>query len=353
MSKKWKRGLGAALAAVLAAGMLAGCGAGGQESTGSSAAAENTDGAKEKITFVLDWTPNTNHTGVYVADALGYFDEAGLEVEIVQPPDDGAEAIVGSGKAQFGVSFQDYIAPALVGASEDGEGKAIPITAVAAILQHNVSGIMSKKDDGIVSPKDLEGKTYATWELPVEQATIKKVMEDEGADFSKVEMIPETIDDEVAALSAGQIQAIWVFYGWAGISAEVQDFPINYFAFKDIDPIFDYYSPVIIANDDYLANNPEQAKAFLAAVKKGYEYAIAHPDEAAEILCEEVPELESNKELVTASQHYLTDQYQAEADSWGVFDAERWNAFYRWLNENELMEGPLPENVGFTNEYLQ
>ena len=94
----------------------------------------------EKITIVLDWTPNTNHTGIFVAQANGYFEDAGLNVEIVQPPEDGAVALVASGKAQFGVSFQDTIAPAFFGESP------VPVTAVAAVIQHNTSGIISRKE---------------------------------------------------------------------------------------------------------------------------------------------------------------------------------------------------------------
>lgn len=345
---KIRKTLAVLLTAALTAGMLAGCGAASQES-GSAEDKKDSD----EITFVLDWTPNTNHTGVYVADSLGYFEEEGLDVEIVQPPDDGAEVLVGSGKAEFGVSFQDTMSSIMTGGTGKGDGKAVPITAVAAIIQHNTSGIMSKQGNGITSPKGMEGKTYATWEWDIEQAIIKKVMEDDGGDFSKVELIPQTVDDEVAALTAGKIQSIWVYYAWGGISAEVQNFPIDYFAFRDINEIFDYYSPVIIANDEYLEEHPDQAKAFLRAVRKGYEYAIANPDKAADILCEEVPELASNKELVVKSQEYLADQYQADAAQWGVFDAERWNAFYRWINENELLESKLPENVGFTNNYIQ
>ena len=120
----------------------------------------------EKITFVLDWTPNTNHTGLYVAQELGYFEEAGLEVEIVQPPEDGAEVLVASGKAQFGVSFQDSMAPAF--ARED----ALPITAVAAVIQHNTSGIISRKGEGMDTPKGMEGHSYATWNGSIELAPI-------------------------------------------------------------------------------------------------------------------------------------------------------------------------------------
>ena len=318
---------------------LAACG----DSTENSDANGPTDSTN--LTFVLDWTPNTNHTGIYVADALGYFDDAGLEVEIVQPPDDGAEAMVASGQAQFGVSFQDYLVPALAGPE-----KTMPITAVAAILQHNISGIMSAKEKGIDSPKKMEGHSYATWELPIEQAIIKRCVEAEGGDFSSIEMLPETIDDEVTALKSDQVDCIWVYYGWAGINAEIKDFAINYFAFKDIDPAFDYYSPVIIANDEFLADNPDTAKAFLAAVSKGYEYAIENPEEAAEILIEANPEIDAD--LVKASQNYLADQYQAEASQWGVFDAERWNGFYEFINKEGLAEQEIPMDVGFTNDYL-
>ena len=114
-----------------------------------------------KITIVLDWTPNTNHTGIFVAEANGYFEQAGLDVEIVQSAEGSAETLVATGKAQFGVSFQDTIAPAFVG--ED----AIPVTAVAAVIQHNTSGIISRKGEGMDTPKGLEGKKYATWEEAV------------------------------------------------------------------------------------------------------------------------------------------------------------------------------------------
>ena len=115
--------------------------------------------AADKITIVLDWTPNTNHTGIYAALANGYFEEAGLNVEVVQPPEDGAVALVASGRAQFGVSFQDYLAPAYVGADK------MPVTAVAAVIQHNTSGIVSRAGEGMDRPAGLEGKSTppGTW----------------------------------------------------------------------------------------------------------------------------------------------------------------------------------------------
>ena len=80
---------------------------------GSMTACGKKEKAKEMtdITLVLDWTPNTNHTGFYVALSEGYYKDAGLNVSIVQPPEDGATSMVASGQAQFGIDFQDYLAP--------------------------------------------------------------------------------------------------------------------------------------------------------------------------------------------------------------------------------------------------
>ena len=298
----------------------------------------------EKITFVLDWTPNTNHTGLYVAQEKGYFEEAGLEVEIVQPPEDGAEVLVASGKAQFGVSFQDSMAAALVGEN------ALPISAVAAVIQHNTSGIISRKGEGMDTPKGMEGHNYATWNGPIELATLEQVVEKDGGDFSKIELIPSTVTDEVSALKTKSVDSIWIFYGWAGVKTELEGLETDYFAFADIDPVFDYYTPVLISGNEFLEEKPDIAKAFLAAIAKGYEFAMEHPDEAAEILCKANPELD--KELVKASQKYLADKYQADAEKWGYIDETRWNNFYNWLNEQDLVESDLQENTGFTNEYL-
>ena len=304
-------------------------------------------GAESKtITLVLDWTPNTNHTGIYVALANGYFAEAGLNVQVVQPPEDGAVTLVASGKAQFGVSFQDSLAPAFAGDSP------MPVTAVAAIIQHNTSGIISRAGEGMDSPAGLEGKKYATWDLDVEKATIRDVMAADGGDFDLVELIPSTVTDEVSALQSGSVDAIWIFYGWAGVACEVAGLETDYFEFADIDPVFDYYTPVLIGNNAWLDENPETARAFLAALSKGYTYAVEHPREAADILMEAAPELKANSDLVYASQEYLAAEYIADATRWGEFDGERWAAFFRWLNENHLLEAELDPNFGFTNEYL-
>ncbi|EGT2229008.1 TPA: ABC transporter substrate-binding protein, partial [Clostridioides difficile] len=92
------------------------------------------DTSSKKVTMVLDWTPNTNHTGLFVALDKGYYKEEGLDVEIVQPPESGAETLVATGKADFGISYQEQVTYAKT--SEDP----LPIKAVATVIQHNTSG---------------------------------------------------------------------------------------------------------------------------------------------------------------------------------------------------------------------
>ena len=302
---------------------------------------------KEKITFCLDWTPNTNYTGLYAAQALGLYEEAGLEVEIVQPPEDGAVLMCSAGQAQFAGTAQDSFAAAL------DSDTPMDVTTVAAILQHNTSGIISRAGEGLDEPKGLEGAIYSTWETPTEMAMLEKLVTDDGGDFNNVKLIPNDITDEPAALAAHQTDAIWVFYGWGGINAEVEGVDCDFWFFKDQNKVFDYYTPIIVANNEFLQETPEVAKAFLEATAKGYEYAIENPKEAADMLIEgdTTGSLRGSEELVYASQEWLNDQYIADAESWGVIDPQRWDAFYSWLYENGLTTNDLTGS-GYTNDYL-
>ncbi len=329
------------LCLVLAVGGLTACGNGSKETAENDS--KDKGGSLEKVRIVLDWTPNTNHTGLYVAKDLGYFKDEGLDVEIMQPPEGSTTSLIGAGGAEFGISFQDTLAPAF--ATDDP----MPVTAVAAIIQHNTSGIVSLKKLGIDSPKKMEGHSYATWNSPIELAIIKKIVEDDGGDFSKIKLIPNTVTNVVTALKTN-IDTVWIYYAWDGIATKVAGLDTNYLNFADYGKELDYYSPVIIANNNFLKKNPDTAKKFLNAVKKGYEYAIAEPDKAADILVKAVPELDPK--MVKESQKWLADQYKAEVTRWGYIDQDRWDSFYKWLYDNKLIEKEIPSGTGFSNDYL-
>ncbi len=146
------------------------------------------------IKFVLDWTPNTNHTGIYVAKEKGYFKEQGLDVEIIMPGEASADQLIASGQADFGISYQEGITEARI--------QDVPIVSIAAIIQHNTSGFASPKDKGITSPKDFEGKKYGGWGAPLEKAVLSSLMQQEGADVDKVEIVNIGDADFLQLLSA-------------------------------------------------------------------------------------------------------------------------------------------------------
>lgn len=296
-----------------------------------------------KVRVVLDWTPNTNHTGIYVAKEKGFFEKEGLEVEILQPPEDGAELLVASGGAEFGISFQDYMTFAL--ATEDP----LPITAIAAIIQHNTSGIISLKEREIDSPDKMAGHTYATWDMPIEKAIIKKIVEDYKGNYEEIEFVPSTVTDVVTALKT-EIDSVWVYYAWDGIATKVAGLETNFLNFADYGRELDFYSPVIISNNEYLEESPEIVKSFLKAVRDGYELSIENPEEAADILYKAVPELDL--EILKASQEWLAQKYKEDVNQWGYIDQSRWDAFYNWLFEEEIIDIKIPSAYGFTNEFL-
>lgn len=315
--------------------------------SGSAEKTEDNTQLKE-ITVSLDWTPNTNHTGLYVALAKGYYKDAGFDVKIVQPPEGDAIAACSSGKVQFAIGYQDLLADAFASDTP------MQVTAVAAILQHNSSCLISKKGQGMDRAKGLEGKDYLTWETPIDLAMMENIVTSDGGDWSKVNLVPNTVTDEAQDVQANPSHAIWVYYGWGAINAQVNNVDVDTLFFKDLNPLFDYYSPVLVANNEYLNTNSEDAKAFLEATKKGYEYAIENPEEAAQILIDgdDTGSLVGSEELVVESQKWMSKEYISDAEKWGYIDPARWNAFYNWLNEEELVNQPLADNTGFTNDYL-
>ena len=299
----------------------------------------------KKVDFLLDWVPNTNHTGLFVAKVKGYCAEEGIDLDIKQPANESTSDLIINNKAPMGVYFQDYMTSKLA--------KGAPITAIAAIIENNTSGIITNKNLNINSPKDLEGHRYGTWDIPIEKEMLSFIMQKDGGDLSKVELVPNTDDNSITPISNGVFDAAPVYYAWDKVMADNLGIGTNFFYYRDYAPELNFYSPVIIANNDYLKENKDEVKKILKAIKKGYQYAIENPKEAAEILIKYAPELENKKEMVVASQEYLAGQYATDKEKWGYIDPIRWNAFYNWVNEKGLVKEAIPENTGFDNQYLE
>lgn len=316
--------------------ILSGCGAGSTSPVPSATKPLTT------VTLLLDWTPNTNHTGLFVAQEKGYFSKEGLEVKFVQPSSSGnIEQLVAAGKADFGVSQQEQVTTA--------RANDVPILSIAAILQHNTSGFASPTSKNILNAKNFEGKTYGGWGLPSEDAILKALMQKENADFSKIKIVNIGEADQLTSLIK-DIDLTWIFYGWTGKEAELRKQPLNMIWLKDVDPALDFYTPVLITSEKMTQSQPELTRHFIKAVSEGYQYAIKNPKESAEILIKNAPE--ANPDLIRSSQTWLSPQYQADASQWGIQKAVVWERYAKWLVERNLLPKMIDPSKAYTNDFL-
>lgn len=332
------------IALSLIATLLVGCGVSDTKTNNDSKNPEGNNNSLTKVDFILDWVPNTNHTGLYVAKKMGFDKEFGIDLDIKRPPEGSTSDLIASGHANFGISFQDTLAKRFV--------KGVNLTVIAAIIENNTSGIISEKSKNIITPKDLEGKKYGTWDDPVEKNTIAHIMKNDNADFSKIQLVPNTADNSVIGIANDLFDAAWVYYAWDVILAKHSNLDTNFFYIKDFANELNFYSPVIVANSEFIEKNEDITKNVMRAIKKGYQYAISHPEEATNILIENAPELADKKDFVTDSQKWLSKEYAKNPDKWGYIDEKRWNAYYKFLYDQKLIDVDLTTKTLFTNKYL-
>ena len=303
------------------------------------------------IRVALDWTPNTNHTGLYVAQVEGWFAEAGLDVEFLPYNSTSPDTLVSSGAAEFGVSFQDSFTFSKAAGAD--------ITSVMAVLQHWGTEIAVRADRAdIVSPADLDGAVYGGFGGPGEVPKMQAVIRGAGGagDFETVVLGTSAYE----ALYSGDVDFTEPFVAWEGIEAELRGEALKTFAYTDFG-FPDAYSVVLIGNSPWLTANPDDARAFVQAAQRGYRLAADDPARGAQLLMEANPGFFTEPELVTRSQDLLAAEYlRDEAGDVGPQTLERWSGYSGFVADSGVLTGPdgapltgRPDfATWFTNDYL-
>jgi ABC-type nitrate/sulfonate/bicarbonate transport system substrate-binding protein len=304
------------------------------------------------VRLALDWTPNTDHTGFYVARAKGWYRDAGIDLQILPYATATPETLLAAHQAECGISFQDSMTFAVAAGAD--------IVSVAAILQKTASAIGVLADGPLLRPRDLDGKTYAGFGYPNEDPTLKFVIK---ADGGKGEFKTATLDAAAyEALYNHQADFTIPFTAWEGVEAQERGIKLRYFQFADYG-FPEYYQVVLACDRQWLAKDPDAAKRFVAATVKGFQFAADHADEAAAILVTENPGVfDANKALPKASQEFL-DQGHYLVDANGIFGTqtlERWTGYSKFLDDQGLLVDaagkPLPTHLDygtlFTNDFL-
>ena len=276
--------------------MLVGVAACGQSNDSTKTAADGN--GLTKVTFMLSWAPDTNHIGVYVAKNKGYFKQAGLDVDIVAVAQAGAEQAVNNGMADFALSNLTNVGIYTL--------KGAKIKQVMQVQQKPSAiwcSLASNKD--IKSPKDFDGKTFATFGSNESDAVIRRMIQTDGGKgtFDKVTVGTSTFQ----TLSSKKADFGGFYATWEGVQADMYGPKLNCFTEPDYGVHGNADTIGVITNDKTISSNPDLVRKFVQATKKGYEYAYSHPDDAAAILVKEAPDANLKLAFVKKSMKTIVD----------------------------------------------
>lgn len=290
----------------------------------------------EKLRIVLDWFPNTNHTGILLAKKYGWLEENGIDL-----------TIEGEVHGEMEVHGADFVCGPEI-AMLECMNRGIGLTAVAAYTQKCDSGIVSLKESHITRPRELEGKRLTHWTPQWFHQSIGRLVANDGGDYSKVNLVNLDVGDIVDTL--GNIaDATWVYENWENYELMQAGKEINYFNLGDIDPVFKFVAPAIAATYEVLAERPEAVRAMLAAFDRGYQAVAKDPSLVLEV--KDMIEPRLSDEWLVKSQEHLAPIFLNENGHWGTISAERWEPMAEFLVENGVIDHRF-ENE-YTNEYLQ
>lgn len=310
----------------------------------ASACAGAADPARRDVTIVLDWTPNTNHGGLYLAEANGWFDEAGLDVEIVEPGETSGLQLLATGHADLTYSVAESLVPA--------RQRGVDAVSVAAVIGHNTSSLIFETSSGITRPRDLQDKVYGSYGSALETALVGALVACDGGDPARIRTAPLASDDFRVGLTEDQFDYAWVFDAWDTIRLrDVDGLDVGTIAFRDHTAcIPDWYTPLVATTAQTLEAEPDLVRDVLAVLARGYEAAMADPRAAADALLAAAPELDER--LVVASAEFLATRYAEDGARWGEQSAGTWSAFVAFLEDEGLVEPGFDTEAAWTNDLL-
>lgn len=307
-----------------------------------SCAKKNSEKNSETLTemnILLDWYPNAVHSFLYAAEEKGYFKEAGLKINLITPAgtEDGIK-LVATNKADLAISYPKQVILS--------RGEGIPVKSVGAIVRSSLNQLMVRKDSGIKSLKDLEGKKIGFPSFEIDKETIKEMVKKAGGDPSKIDFV-DVGYDLMASMQTKRVDGIIGGYiNHEKILLEKEG--IELLTFNPVDyEIPNNYELVFIASDEALNKNKDNIEAFLKAAKKGYDYTVANPSKSLDLVLKIQNEsFPLEGDIEKQSLDILMPLMEDKSGSFLTQDEENWKNNIKWLEDKELLKGTVnPKNV--------
>ncbi|SFV38781.1 ABC-type nitrate/sulfonate/bicarbonate transport system, substrate-binding protein [Devosia crocina] len=304
------------------------------------------------VSVALDWTPNTNHIGLFVAEAKGFYEEAGLDVEILPYSDTSAAVLVANNIADFGVLGSIGLFTQRTAGAD--------LVATYALVQTETGRLVFRADrDDIQTPRDLDGKIYAGFGSGWETAMIGTIIRHDGGEgaFETVTLGTSAYE----ALANGAVDFTLEVYTWEGVKAERDGPAQRAFRYANYG-VPDQHTNFLGTTGAYLAEHPDTARAFISTSRRGYAYAVEYPEEAADILVAANADTLLDREFVRASLQAMIDGHylRAEDGTIGTIDPGKMEAMGGFLFEAGLLKDGSGATVGekpdfstyYTNDLL-
>ncbi len=296
--------------------------------------------SSDQVGLTLDWYPNADHAGIYLAQSEGFFEDAGLEVELRQPSDPATVLqLVAAGQSEFGVSYENEMTNAVA--------RDIPVQSVMAIMQEPLNSIISLEGSGITEPEDLVGKRVGYAGQSFGTAVIDTVLRAAGEHPSDVEKINVGLDLR-PALTSGRVDAVVdAYWNIEAVELAQEGFETNVIRLPEVG-VPSYNELVVATNDAYARENPETVRRFVEALVRGHQYALENPEAARDALLAANEQLDP--EVVDQTLELTVPVFEAERI--GYQDPEEWQLYVGWAVENGVLPGLIEVDEVMTNEYL-
>jgi putative hydroxymethylpyrimidine transport system substrate-binding protein len=301
-------------------------------------------GQAQPFRLTLDFYPNPDHAGIYLAQKLGYFKEAGLDLSIAAPSDPSAPIReVAAGQSDLAISYE----PEVMLARQQG----LDVVAVGALVDRPLTSMIWLKKSGIKGIGDLRGKTIATAGIPYQDAFLKTILARANLTPANVKtvnvgfgLLPALAGGSAQAMLGGYINVEGVDLRERGKHPVV--IPVNRLGVPPYDEL------VLVANRKHLEEDPESIRLFIAALDRGTAAAVKDPGAATRAVLEANHSLEPK---LTAAEVKATLPLLApnlDGHPYGYMDPSQWRNFIAWMRDNELIKKLLPTSEVLSNAYL-